>query len=57
MDQRLTPEQWEFLSRFSADYLAGRRFLCWGARAFVALGVLAGSITAIVAAYHAIWPR
>lgn len=55
--EQLTPEQWAFLSQFSADYIAGKRFLCWAARAIVGIGIFAGSIAAIVTAYHAIWPR
>lgn len=54
-DPTLSPEQWAFLRQFSANYVAGRRFLCWGARAVVGLGVLGGAVAAIIAAYQAIF--
>lgn len=53
----LTPEQWLFLSQFSANYVAGRKFMCWASRAVVALGILAAAVAAVVTAFHAIWPR
>lgn len=56
-DNGLSPEQWAFLRQFSADYVAGRRFFCWCARAVVAIGMLAGSIAAVVLAYQGIFPR
>ncbi len=56
----MSAEQWAFLVQFSADYVSGRRFLCYGARAVVAVGVLAGAVAAIGTAVHIIfggkWP-
>lgn len=53
----LSPEQWAFLSKFSANYVAGRRMLCWTAHAIVAVGAVVGALAAIIAAYAAVWPR
>lgn len=50
----LSPEQWAFVEEFSANYVAGRKFLCWAARAVVAIGLLAAGVTAIVAAFQLI---
>lgn len=54
-DVSLTREQWAFLSTFSQNYVAGRRFLCYGARAIVALGVLCTAATAAVQVFHLIY--
>jgi ABC-type Na+ efflux pump permease subunit len=45
----LSPEQMAFLVQFSANYVAGRRLMCSIAHIIVALGALAGVITAALA--------
>lgn len=54
-DVSLTREQWQFLSTFSQNYVAGRRFLCYGARAIVAIGVICTAITAGVQIFNLVW--
>lgn len=44
-----SPEELHFLIMFARNYVGGRKFLCWGARALVALGMLAGALAAIAA--------
>lgn len=56
-DVTLTREQWAFLATFSQNYVSGRRFLCYGARAVVAIGVLCTAATAVVQIYQLIWIR
>lgn len=48
------PAQLEFLAEFSSSYVNGKKLLCWGARAIVALGMLAGAIAGIVTAVNAV---
>ena len=54
-DVSLTREQWAFLATFSQNYVAGRRFMCYGARAIVAIGVILTALTAATQFYHLIW--
>lgn len=50
----LTPEQWAFLIQFSANYVAGRKALCWVARAVVGIGMIGGAIAGIVEGLQAL---
>ena len=54
-DVSMTREQWTFLSTFSQNYVNGRRFLCYGARAVVAIGVVCTAITAVLQIYYLVW--
>jgi uncharacterized protein (DUF2062 family) len=51
-ESTMTPEQWAFLVKFSANYVNGRKFLCFAARAMVAVGIIAGAFAAIGTAYN-----
>lgn len=54
-DVSLTRAQWQFLATFSQNYVAGRRFLCYGARAVVGIGVVLTALTAALQFYNLIW--
>jgi hypothetical protein len=50
--RRATPEELEFLTMYARSYVNGKKFLCWGARAIVALGMLAGALAGILAFFN-----
>ena len=53
-----SPEELGFIVLFARNYINGRKFACWGARALVALGALAGAGAAVSTFLHSIgWLR
>jgi hypothetical protein len=46
-----SPGELEFLVTFARSYVNGRWVLCWGYRAIVAVGIIAGALTGILALF------
>ena len=49
-------EELAFLVLFARSYVQGRWLLCWGYRAVVAVGIVAGAIAGIVTLVHQLRP-
>jgi hypothetical protein len=47
-------EELHFLVIFARNYVGGKKVLCWGARAIVALGMLAGAVVGIISLIHSV---
>jgi hypothetical protein len=43
-----SPDELRFTVDFARNYVAGKKWACWGARAVVALGMLAAAVAAIL---------
>lgn len=49
-----SPDEIAFIVSFARNYLGGRKFACWGARAIVGLGAFAAALTGIVTFLRAV---
>lgn len=55
LDDKFTAEQIEFLERFAANALGGRRVLCFFAHCLVGLGIIFAAIGGIAGGILALW--